>query len=173
MSIKEKTKQAVSSDGGYTRRMALSLGDPAPDFSLPDQNGTLHSLADERGHPVLLYFYPEDDTPGCTVEACGIRDHMTNFQDAGCAVFGVSPDTVESHKAFAGKFSLRFPLLADTDKTVGTAYGTWTFKEHRQAFGIVRWSFLIDKDGSIAKIYPNVKPEEHAEMVLKDIRALR
>ncbi len=153
--------------------MPLTLGDPAPDFSLPDQDGTMHSLRDERGHPVLLYFYPEDDTPGCTIQACGLRDSMQAYNDAGCTVFGVSPDTVESHRAFAEKFSLTFPLLADTDKTVSTAYGTWRYKEHRQAYGIVRWSFLIDRDGRIAKIYPDVKPEEHADRVLADVRNLR
>ena len=140
-----------------TRSMNLRVGDKAPDFSLQDQNGTNHKLSDYSGKQVLLYFYPKDDTPGCTTEACEIRDNFDAFKKLNIIVLGVSADSVESHEKFAGKYDLPFTLLSDKDKTVINAYGV-----------IKRTSFLIDKKGKIEKIYENVKPAEHAKEVIKD-----
>ncbi len=150
----------------------LEPGTKAPEFSLLDQNGKKRALADEHGRFVLLYFYPKDDTPGCTKEACGLRDAMKDYEDAGCLVFGVSADTVESHRAFADKFGLRFPLLADTDRKTIVAYGADTVRtlpDGSTAPGIRRISYLIDPRGTIRKTYPNVKPEEHAQEVIADV----
>ncbi len=144
---------------------------PAPLFTLPDQNGVSHSLADYRGRKVLLYFYPKDDTPGCTKEACGFRDSLNDLKDNGVQVIGISCDDVASHKTFADKFHLNFPLLADTEKQVVSAYGVWREKSmFGNIFdGIHRESFLIDESGNIIKHYTNVNAEEHPVEVLKDI----
>ncbi|MBI4538051.1 MAG: thioredoxin-dependent thiol peroxidase [Gemmatimonadetes bacterium] len=148
--------------------------DSAPDFTLRDQNGRDQALADYRGRWVLLYFYPRDDTPGCTREACGIRDHFADFRGRGIEVLGVSTDAVETHAKFARKYELPFILLADTDRTVVNLYGVWGKKKSmgREYEGTHRVSFLIDPEGRIAKVYPNVKPEAHAQAVLQDQRAL-
>ena len=152
----------------------LKPGDKAPDFSLPDQDSKMHALKDERGKWVLLYFYPKDATPGCTVEACTLRDAYPQFGKLDAVVFGVSTDSVKSHAKFAEKQKLPFTLLADEQKEVVQAYGVWGKKKFmgREYMGIKRWSFLIDPKGKIAKVYEDVKPAAHAEEVLADIRAL-
>lgn len=155
--------------------MALNIGDQAPTFMLPDQYGTSHCLPDYRGQWVLLYFYPKDDTPGCTKEACTIRDAFPAFGGLRAKVFGISADSVSSHKRFADKYKLPFPLLSDEDKLVLQAYGVWGKKKFlgREYMGINRMSFLIDPTGKIAKIYENVKPAVHAKEVLADLEALQ
>ena len=147
----------------------------APDFSLPDQEGNMRSLRDQQGTWLLLYFYPKDDTPGCTKEACGFRDQYAELRKRGVIVFGVSKDSVESHKKFSGKFSLTFPILSDPDKTVIQAYGAWGPKQFmgRKYDGILRVSYLINPEGKIAKVYEKVNPEEHPSQVLRDLLALQ
>ncbi len=149
-------------------------GTKAPSFSLADQDGKTHALKDVAGKWMLLYFYPKDDTPGCTTEACTIRDNWNGFRKLKIAVFGVSPDAVKSHKKFAEKFDLPFPLLADEEKKVVKAYGVWGKKKFmgREYMGVMRTSFLIDPKGKIAKVYENVKPKDHADEVLKDLKDL-
>ncbi len=155
--------------------MLLIKGTPAPDFSLTDQDGATHSLTSQRGHWVLIYFYPKDDTPGCTTESCGFRDHFHALKNSGVTVFGVSKDSVESHKKFAGKYALPFPLLADPEMSMIEAYGAWGQKKFlgKTYDGILRISYLIDPDGKIAKVYEKVKPEEHPAEVVRDIAALQ
>ncbi len=155
--------------------MNLNIGDSAPNFSLSDQNGELHSLAQQKGKWTLVYFYPKDDTPGCTQEACTIRDGWQQFKKAGLTVFGISTDSVKSHKKFAEKYELPFPILADENKQVVKAFGVWGPKKFmgREFLGTKRWSFLIDSDGKIQKIYENVKPSEHADEVLEDLEAMK
>lgn len=151
--------------------MKLKVGEKAADFSLSDQKGKKHKLSDYQGSWVFLYFYPRDFTPGCTKEACGIRDNFAQFRKAKVQVLGVSTDAVASHKKFAQKYNLPFTLLADEDKEVVRLYGVWQKKNFlgREFFGIKRTSFLIDPEGKISKIYPNVKPTVHAEQVLEDL----
>jgi peroxiredoxin Q/BCP len=149
----------------------LKLHQKAPTFSLLDQNGNTHTLEQYLGKKVLIYFYPKDDTPGCTTEACNFRDGYKDFQDMGLVILGVSADSVKSHKKFAEKFDLPFPLLADETKTMCEAYGVWGMKKFmgREYMGISRSSFLIDEKGNIAKIYEEVKPKEHTQEIKKDI----
>jgi peroxiredoxin Q/BCP len=153
----------------------LTLQSPAPDFTLLDQHGTPHTLSEHKGNYVLIYFYPKDDTPGCTKQACGLEEVFPAFNDMGAIVFGISTDSVASHAKFAAKYNLTFPLLADEEKTVVTAYGVWGMKKFmgREHMGTSRTSFLIAPDGTIAKIYENVKPEQHAEMVMADLKKLK
>ena len=153
----------------------LKAGQKAPAFSLPDQDGNTHTLSEFSGRWVLLYFYPKDDTPGCTTEACGIRDSYEAYEKAKVAVFGVSVDAVKSHAKFAKKYALPFTLLADAEKDVVMQYGVWGKKKFmgREYMGTKRWSFLIDPQGKIAKIYEDVKPAAHAAEVLADLAALK
>lgn len=155
--------------------MPLTTGVKAPDFTLPDQSGKAHSLADYRGKWVLLYFYPKDDTPGCTKEACALRDQFPAFGKLDAVVFGVSADSVKSHARFADKYELPFTLLADETKEMIKAYDAWGPKKFmgREFLGTKRISYLIDPRGQIAKAYPKVKPAEHAEEVLGDLEKLR
>jgi|SRR3989344_7302141 len=148
--------------------MKLKVGVRAPDFGLPDQAGKKHSLKDYKGQWVLLYFYPKDDTPGCTTEACTIRDSYANFKKSKIAVLGVSADSVQRHEKFASKYKLPFTLLADEDKKVLNLYGVWAKKKFmgHEYMGILRTSFLIDPKGNIANIYETVKPALHASEVL-------
>lgn len=150
----------------------LELHTPAPDFTLPDQNGMLHTLSAYKGSWVLIYFYPKDDTPGCTKEACQLRDTFPSFEKVNAKVFGVSADTVQSHKKFADKYNLPFTLLADPEKKMLEAYGVWQEKKFmgRTYMGIVRASFLIDPNGVVVKVYPKVLPEKHAAEVLVDLK---
>lgn len=156
-------------------RMNMPIeGSKAPAFTLPDQNGKEHSLKDYVGTWVLLYFYPKDDTPGCTIEACTIRDQFKDFKKIGAVVLGVSTDSVASHKKFAEKFELPFTLLADEHKEVVGQYGVFGEKKlyGRTYMGTMRTSFLIDPKGKIAKVYEKVKPELHAAEVIADLKAL-
>jgi len=144
------------------------------DFSLPDQNGKVHKLSSYKGSWVLLYFYPKDDTPGCTKEACGFRDSLNELKERKVVVLGVSADFVSSHQKFAQKYNLNFPLLSDEKKEVIKAYGAWGKKKFmgREFEGILRISFLINPQGEVVKKYDKVKPEIHARQVLEDIKNL-
>ena len=152
----------------------LTVGSPAPQFTLTDQNGTTHTLSDYKGKWVLMYFYPKDNTPGCTKQACAIRDEFPEFKKMNCVVFGISTDGEKSHKKFEEKFQLPFTLLADTEKEVAKAYGVWAPKKFmgREFLGTLRTSFLINPEGNIVKVYEKVKPELHAAEVLHDLRIM-
>ena len=153
----------------------VHIGDRAIDFSLFDQNNKKHTLSYYRGKWVLLYFYPKDDTPGCTKEACTIRDAWSEFEKFDALVFGISTDTVESHKKFAYKHSLPFTLLADPEKHVVTEYGVYGKRKFlgKEYMGTTRSSLLIDPEGHIARTYDKVRPGKHAEEVLSDIAELK
>lgn len=155
--------------------MKLKAGDKAPSFKLLDQEGKSHSLADYKGQWVLVYFYPKDDTPGCTKEACMIRDNFPDFKKLKVQVFGVSKDSVKSHEKFAKKYKLPFTLLADEDKSIMESYGAWGKKKFlgKEYMGTLRISFLINPKGKIAKVYEKVTPATHAEEVLKDLDEFR
>ncbi len=149
----------------------LSEGDLAPNFELEADDGEVIRLGDLQGRSVVLYFYPRDDTSGCTKQACGFRDHLDEFLDLGYTVIGVSPDGIESHQRFRAKYELNFHLLADPDHTVAEAYGAWGPKKlyGREYEGILRSTFVIGPDGRIVKAYGRVKPAEHAEEFLADL----
>jgi len=151
------------------------VGDPAPEVELSDDRGTVHRLADQRGRWVVLYFYPEDDTPGCTTEACQFRDAHEEIADRGAEVWGISPDGAASHAAFRSKFNLPFTLLSDEEHAVSTRYGAWRLKNSygREHMGIQRSSFLVDPAGRIAHVWPRVKADGHAADVLATIEAAR
>ena len=153
--------------------MELHVGDVAPDFSLVDQKGAEHTLSVYRGRWALVYFYPKDDTPGCTKEACAFRETFPEFEKLNMPIFGVSTDSVKSHEKFVTKYDLPFTLLADEDKQVVQLYGVWGKKKFRgkEYEGTHRMSFLIDPEGKIVKIYEKVKPTEHAEEVIRDVQA--
>lgn len=152
-------------------KLKLQEGDKAPNFSVLTNGGSQIALADFKGKAVILYFYPRDDTPGCTKEACGFRDHFAAFKQKGAVVLGVSVDPVKAHDKFVAKFKLPFPLLADEDKKIVNDYGVWGQKMFmgRKYDGIHRVTFLIGPDGKIKKIWPKVKPEEHAAEVLAEL----
>lgn len=152
----------------------IQVGELAPDFELFDQSGKVHQLADYVGKWLLVYFYPKDNTPGCTTEACQLRDVWSILVERGAVILGVSADSVASHLNFANKFQLPFPLLADEDKTMIKDYGVLVEKSMfgKKFLGIKRSSFLINPEGKIAKIYPSVKPSEHAQEVLHDLEQL-
>jgi peroxiredoxin Q/BCP len=149
-------------------------GDPAPEVALPDDAGTIHRLADQKGRWTLVYFYPEDDTPGCTTEACQFRDLHPTIAGEGLTVWGVSPDGAASHASFRAKFELPFTLLSDEGHKVADAYGAWGVKKNygREYMGLIRSSFLIDGDGRIARVWPRVKADGHAADVLETYRSL-
>jgi thioredoxin-dependent peroxiredoxin len=150
------------------------VGQPAPDFSLPSTDDTTVRLSDFKGkQAVVLYFYPRDDTPGCTAEACSFRDLRSLFNEHGAEILGVSPDTIKSHKKFQQKYQLTFPLLADADHAVADQYGVWQQKRFmgRDYMGIARTTFVIDKDGTIKAVFPNVKVEGHADKVLQALKS--
>jgi peroxiredoxin Q/BCP len=151
--------------------LKLKPGDKAPGFTVQTQEGKSVALADFRGKHVVLYFYPRDDTPGCTKEACGFRDVFSQLQQKGAVVLGVSTDPVKTHAKFADKYKLPFTLLADEGKQVVQAYGVWGEKKFmgRKYLGTHRVTFLIGPDGKIKQIWPSVKPEEHAAEVLSSI----
>jgi len=157
----------------------LQVGDKAPTFSTTAVGGdygpgTHLNLSDLKGKPVVLYFYPKDDTPGCTTQACGIRDSWKEIQSTGAALFGVSIDPAKAHEKFITKFDLPFPLLADTEKSIVESYGVWVEKSMygKKYMGTERTTFVIDAHGKIRAIFPKVKPAEHAELVLKVLKAL-
>jgi peroxiredoxin Q/BCP len=154
--------------------MPIQSGIPAPEFSLLDENGTIRRLSDFRGRVVVLYFYPKDDTPGCTTEACNFRDDYSTYVEADVVILGVSPDQPKSHTRFKEKYSLPFPLLADDGHTVCEQYGVWGPKKlmGRAYEGVLRTTFLIDRNGKIARIFEKVKPSEHSAEVLAAIQSL-
>lgn len=149
--------------------MPLPVGSEAPNFELPDADGNPVRLSDFRGHKVVLYFYPKDDTPGCTQEACSFRDNLARLAAADAVVIGVSPDSPQSHKKFAAKYGLTFPLLADVGAEVAQTYGVWIKKNRygREYMGIERTTFLLDEEGRIRRIFPKVKVAGHVEEVLQ------
>ncbi len=154
--------------------MPLKLGQSAPEFRLADQIGKIHTLSDYRGQYLLIYFYPKDDTPGCTTEACGFRDLLPKFSESGLTVVGISTDTSKSHEKFAAKYGLSFTLLADVEKKTVEDYGVWGKKKFmgREYMGILRTSFLCNPEGKICKIYEQVKPADHPSEVLRDLLVL-
>ena len=151
--------------------MAISAGIPAPEFELQDDTGTSCKLSDYRGRNVVLYFYPKDDTPGCTKEACNFRDDYSAYERAGVAILGVSPDDVKSHAKFKKKFGLQFPLLADLGHQVCDLYGVWGPKKFmgKTYEGVLRTTFLIDPKGNIVKVFENVRPAEHSTEILSEL----
>jgi thioredoxin-dependent peroxiredoxin len=153
--------------------MTLKPGDPAPDFTLSDQEGNSVSLSALRGQTVVLYFYPKADTPGCTTQACGVRDHRSDYEQAGAVVFGISPDPVKAIGKFDQKFDLGFPLLADEGHEVAERYGVWVEKSMygRTYMGNERTTFVISPDGTIKDILRKVKPAEHDNLVLAALAA--
>lgn len=160
---------AFSAIGAASTQVAA--GEPAPEFELPDQNGQLHSLEDYRDQWVVLYFYPKDETPGCTTEACEFRDNIFAYKDLNAQILGISLDDVDSHKSFAENHGLPFPLLADVDGTTAVAYGVKT-----RILGITvakRQTFIIAPDGTIAKHYEKVDPADHSKQILADLKALK
>ena len=152
----------------------LEAGQPAPDFTLPEQHDEELTLSGLRGQTVVLYFYPRADTPGCTTQACGIRDRRADYESAGARVIGVSPDSVEAIRKFADKQGLDFTLLADADHAVAEAYGTWVEKSMygKKHWGVQRATFLIDADGRVAKVFPRVSPKTHDDVVLEALAEL-
>jgi thioredoxin-dependent peroxiredoxin len=151
----------------------LETGDEAPDFTLPDQNGDPVTLSQFRGHHVVLYFYPKADTPGCTTQACGIRDHHADYQRADAVVLGVSPDAPKKIANFDAKYGLGFPLLGDEDHSVAESYGVWVKKKNygREYMGNERSTFVIGPDGKIERVLRKVKPGEHDSLVLEALDA--
>ena len=147
----------------------LKIGDPAPDFSLPSSTNKSITLHEFRGKKIVLYFYPKDDTPGCTIEACDFRNSHDSLETSGIQILGISADGIESHKKFSDKFSLNFPLISDADKSTINAYGAWSEKQvlGKTELGIKRMTFLIDEEGKILKIWETVNPDGHAEEILK------
>jgi len=152
----------------------LEVGQRAPQFTLQDQDGTEVSLQDLAGSPVVVYFYPKDDTPGCTTQACGIRDQWSEFEEAGAVVLGISPDDVDSHGRFAAKNDLPHRLLADPERTVIEEYGAWGTKSMygKEYQGVIRSTVLVGPDGKVAEVWPKIQPKKHADAVLQAIRAL-
>jgi peroxiredoxin Q/BCP len=152
--------------------MPISAGVLAPDFSLLDDSGVLRRLTDYRGQHIVLYFYPKDDTPGCTTEACNFRDDYSSYIEAGVTILGVSPDTVKSHSKFKAKYQLPFPLLADEDHSLSEAYGVWGLKKFmgREYMGVSRTTFIITPDGRIQTVFEDVKPSDHSLQVLNSIK---
>jgi peroxiredoxin Q/BCP len=148
--------------------MKLETNSIAPEFTLPDETGQVRKLSDFRGKSIVLYFYPKDDTPGCTKEACNFRDDYSQYERAGVVILGVSPDSSKSHAKFKTKFGLPFPLLADEDHRVCELYGVWGRKKYmgREYDGVFRTTFLIDAQGKIIQIFDNVKPAEHSSEIL-------
>lgn len=154
--------------------MSLSVGEPAPDFSLPDAEGNIYSLASLQGKRVVLYFYPRDNTPGCTKEACGFRDRHADYQAQDVVVLGVSADDAKSHSKFSAKYNLPFPLLVDAGGEVASRYGVYGLKKFmgKEYMGITRSTFIISPEGNLEKIYLKVKAETHADTVLEDLASL-
>jgi len=152
----------------------IEQGSQAPDFELPDQDGHAVKLSDYRGQPVVVYFYPKADTPGCTTQACGVRDHRADYSRAGAMVLGISADPVAKVKRFHDKQALNFPLLADEDHSVAETYGVWVQKSMygRTFWGVQRATFIIDSDGSVASVIPKVSPKTHDAEVLHELTTL-
>ncbi len=154
--------------------MKLAVGDEVPDFTLPDQDGNPWTLSERRGKPVVLYFYPMDDTPGCTKQACDVRDHWSEFSEAGAEVVGISPDPVDSHRDFASKFELPFTLLADPDREVIESFGVWGTVEFKGKSydAVIRSSIVIGPDGKVVDVFDEISPEEQSEKSLAAVRSV-
>ncbi len=154
------------------KRSAIDVGSRAPAFALRDQDGKLVKLTDFRGRKVVLYFYVRDDTPGCTREACSFRDGIDDLKAKDVVLLGVSPDSVESHRKFAGKYNLPFPLLVDEKAQLAKKFGVWGKKNMygRTYYGVIRSTFMIDENGKVAKAYRRVKVDGHLEQILKDLQ---
>ena len=167
---KAKTTKAVQSGPGRSTK-ELKIGQKAPAFALPNQDGKIMKLSDFKGKKVVLYFYPKDDTPGCTKESCAFRDGLDEIHASGAVVLGISGDSVDSHKKFVKKFNLNFPLLSDEKKTVLQAYGVWKEKSlyGRKFMGIERTTFIIDEQGKLDDIFQKVKVDGHLEEVLAEL----
>ncbi len=167
---KAKATKAVQSGPGPSTRQ-LKIGQKAPAFALPNQDGKIMRLSDFKGKKVVLYFYPKDDTPGCTKESCAFRDGLEEIHASGAVVLGISADSVDSHKKFVKKFNLNFPLLSDEKKTVVQAYGVWKEKSlyGRKFMGIERTTFIIDEQGKLDDIFSKVKVDGHLEEVLAEL----
>lgn len=152
----------------------IEQGTQAPDFTLPDQDGNPVTLSELRGGPVVVYFYPKADTPGCTTQACGVRDHLPDYEAAGARVLGISPDPVAKVKRFHDKQGLNFTLLGDEDHAVCEQYGVWVEKSMygKTYWGAQRATFVLDADGKVATVFPKVKPKEHDELVLQALGEL-
>jgi len=155
--------------------MPIATGIPAPEFSLTDETGAVRSLSEFRGHPVVLYFYPKDDTPGCTTEACNFRDDYSDYSKAGVTILGVSPDSSSSHAKFKAKYGLPFTLLADTEHKVCELYSVWGLKKNygREYMGVFRTTYLIDEQGKIVHVFENVKPAGHSAEILEGLKVSR
>ena len=153
--------------------MIIEVGQQAPDFKLSDENGKIHQLSDYQGKYVLLYFYPKDDTPGCTTEACNFRDDYSNYNNANVIILGVSPDSPQSHAKFKNKYNLPFTLLADEDHKVCELFGVWGPKKSfgKEYEGVHRTTYLINPDGWIQKVYEKVSPANHSIEVLEELRS--
>ncbi len=154
--------------------MALQTGIQAPEFTLPDQKGQQHNLSNYNGRWVVVYFYPKDDTSGCTAEACSFRDSIDTYKEQGIVVLGISKDSVASHEKFMNKYNLPFTLLSDPEKKVIMQYEAWGKKKMygKEYDGVLRISYIIDPEGMIRKVYEQVRPEEHAQQILQDIQTL-
>ena len=154
---------------------SLEVGGMAPDFTAPDDRGEQISLSDFRGKVVVLFFYPKDDTQGCTVEACSFRDALPRFEGLDAVVLGISPDSVKSHQKFKKKYDLPYTLVSDETKAISEAYGVWTEKSMygRKYMGVARTTFIIDRDGKIARVFEKVKPANHAVEVAEAVAALK
>jgi len=152
--------------------MVLEIGTQAPPFKIEDSQGIMHSLTDYEGQTIVLYFYPKDDTPGCTKEACSFRDSYQDFKLSGVEVIGISPDSTQSHNKFADKYELPFILLSDPDHKVCKAYGVWGLKKYmgREYEGVYRTTYIIGPTGEIKRVFENVKPSDHSQEVLEAVR---
>lgn len=152
--------------------MVITKGEKAPEFELMDSEGNLHRLSDYKGQTIVVYFYPKDDTPGCTKEACSFRDTYADFRKAGVEIIGISPDTVNSHAKFTGKYDLPFILLSDPDHEVCEAYGVWGLKKSfgREYEGVYRTTFIIGPEGEIKRVFENVRPSDHSQEVLETLK---
>jgi peroxiredoxin Q/BCP len=152
----------------------IEVGKPAPDFTLPDQRGEMVTLSALRGAPVVLYFYPKDDTPGCTTEACGFRDARAEYEKVGARILGVSPDSIATHLKFAEKHALPFTLLADFNRQVCELYGVWKERNMfgKKSMGVERTTLVIDRDGIVRKVYPKVKLDGHVQAVLATLQTI-
>ena len=155
--------------------MTLKEKTKAPDFSLFDETGRKRKLSEFQGKPIVLYFYPKDDTPGCTTEACNFRDDYSAYNEAGVEIIGISPDSQKSHQKFKQKYNIPFSLLADTEHVVCELFGVWALKKMmgREYYGVNRTTFIIDKDGNIVKVFEGVKPADHSKEVLEEIDKLK
>jgi peroxiredoxin Q/BCP len=167
-SNKAAPKSAAPTKAAPAASASPAAGTSAPAFSLPGDDGKTHALADHKGQPVVVYFYPRDDTPGCTVEACGFRDNMARATAKGAVVYGISKDSLKSHERFRAKFNLNFTLLSDEGLDVHRAYGAWGEKllYGKPTVGVIRSTFLIDKNGVVARAWPRVKVDGHVDDVL-------